>query len=97
MFVQWRFFFKQKRAYDMRISDWSSDVCSSDLRRDDPSGRPHVIRGRAFDLPAGYHLFVGRDTLERGDFRSIMTRALAWAVLPALEIGSGSCRGRECQ
>src|SRR3546814_19608892 len=25
------FFFKQKRAYEMRISDWSSDVCSSDL------------------------------------------------------------------
>src|SRR3546814_1642630 len=25
-------FFKQKTAYDMRISDWSSDVCSSDLR-----------------------------------------------------------------
>src|SRR3546814_7999723 len=25
------FFFKQKAAYDMRISDWSSDVCSSDL------------------------------------------------------------------
>src|SRR3546814_9928655 len=28
-----RFFFKQKTAYDMRISDWSSDVCSSDLNR----------------------------------------------------------------
>src|SRR3546814_5482489 len=28
------FFFKQKTAYEMRISDWSSDVCSSDL--------PHV-------------------------------------------------------
>src|SRR3546814_1532529 len=28
------FFFKQKTAYEMRISDWSSDVCSSDL--DDP-------------------------------------------------------------
>src|SRR3546814_10211804 len=27
------FFFKQKTAYDMRISDWSSDVCSSDLSR----------------------------------------------------------------
>src|SRR3546814_7063052 len=26
------FFFKQKTAYDLRISDWSSDVCSSDLR-----------------------------------------------------------------
>src|SRR3546814_1296870 len=30
------FFFKQKTAYEMRISDWSSDVCSSDLER---SGR----------------------------------------------------------
>src|SRR3546814_12989988 len=29
------FFFKQKTAYDMRISDWSSDVCSSDLDRFD--------------------------------------------------------------
>src|SRR3546814_13099935 len=30
------FFFKQKTAYEMRISDWSSDVCSSDLPRVDP-------------------------------------------------------------
>src|SRR3546814_6266782 len=32
------FFFKQKTAYELRISDWSSDVCSSDLARagDDP-------------------------------------------------------------
>src|SRR3546814_1975974 len=29
------FFFKQKTAYEMRISDWSSDVCSSDLLRFD--------------------------------------------------------------
>src|SRR3546814_17362607 len=29
------FFFKQKTAYEMRISDWSSDVCSSDLDLDD--------------------------------------------------------------
>src|SRR3546814_16427452 len=28
------FFFKQKTAYEMRISDWSSDVCSSDLAFD---------------------------------------------------------------
>src|SRR3546814_10583018 len=27
----WYFFFKQKTAYEMRISNWSSDVCSSDL------------------------------------------------------------------
>src|SRR3546814_1102963 len=30
------FFFKQKTAYEMRISDWSSDVCSSDL--------PHLVQ-----------------------------------------------------
>src|SRR3546814_6109047 len=32
------FFFKQKTAYEMRISDWSSDVCSSDLQRDGEYG-----------------------------------------------------------
>src|SRR3546814_4925827 len=31
-FVDCFFFFKQKTAYEVRISDWSSDVCSSDLR-----------------------------------------------------------------
>src|SRR3546814_7264002 len=31
-FIFYFFFFKQKTAYEMRISDWSSDVCSSDLR-----------------------------------------------------------------
>src|SRR3546814_10250756 len=33
------FFFKQKTAYDMRISDWSSDVCSSDLHAADSRGQ----------------------------------------------------------
>src|SRR3546814_6030987 len=32
------FFFKQKTAYEMRISDWSSDVCSSDLFAEDRIG-----------------------------------------------------------
>src|SRR3546814_7682182 len=31
-YILFFFFFKQKTAYEMRISDWSSDVCSSDLR-----------------------------------------------------------------
>src|SRR3546814_4713109 len=31
LFEHFFFFFKQKTAYEMRISDWSSDVCSSDL------------------------------------------------------------------
>src|SRR3546814_8072609 len=36
------FFFKQKTAYEMRISDWSSDVCSSDLVH--PAGTGLVLR-----------------------------------------------------
>src|SRR3546814_8749512 len=35
------FFFKQKTAYEMRISDWSSDVCSSDLEDEDQRGEHH--------------------------------------------------------
>src|SRR3546814_2048805 len=37
------FFFKQKTAYDMRISDWSSDVCSSDLHAVECIGLDHRI------------------------------------------------------
>src|SRR3546814_9206654 len=33
------FVFKQKTAYEMRISDWSSDVCSSDLHLDGAAGQ----------------------------------------------------------
>src|SRR3546814_16595810 len=45
------FFFKQKTAYEMRISDWSSDVCSSDLHRRRRRGGPR--RGRARNRGAG--------------------------------------------
>src|SRR3546814_19663880 len=51
------FFFKQKTAYEMRISDWSSDVCSSDLP--DP-GIKYVLRGWPYEgKPARYNLQVG--------------------------------------
>src|SRR3546814_4196160 len=43
------FFFKQKTAYEMRISDWSSDVCSSDLLR---ILRPRVQLQRRSGAPA---------------------------------------------
>src|SRR3546814_10555306 len=44
------FFFKQKTAYEMRISDWSSDVCSSDLRCTGPT-RPPALQARRLNLP----------------------------------------------
>src|SRR3546814_8524288 len=44
------FFFKQKTAYEMRISDWSSDVCSSDLVAD------HALAPDTLDRRARKHL-----------------------------------------
>src|SRR3546814_6038432 len=41
------FFFKQKTAYELRISDWSSDVCSSDLA----TGRSRAILPQFSDVP----------------------------------------------
>src|SRR3546814_5876510 len=43
------FFFKQKTAYEMRISDWSSDVCSSDLLVVDRHFRQFGARQQAGD------------------------------------------------
>src|SRR3546814_3612526 len=56
VFWCWVFFFKQKTAYEMRISDWSSDVCSSDLQD------RHV--GEA---PQAFELAFGERGAERGD------------------------------
>src|SRR3546814_1523736 len=54
------FFFKQKTAYEMRISDWSSDVCSSDLDRSviqTLEAIPHIVRSaRAIVGEAPYRL-----------------------------------------
>src|SRR3546814_7413369 len=43
------FFFKQKTAYEMRISDWSSDVCSSDLRQPVCDGSAHQPARRSLN------------------------------------------------
>src|SRR3546814_9979748 len=64
------FFFKQKTAYEMRISDWSSDVCSSDLPYyittaiNYPNGRPHIghaYEAIAADAIARFQRQAGRD------------------------------------
>src|SRR3546814_8948823 len=43
------FFFKQNTAYEMRISDWSSDVCSSDLLEDDQGMAAGLIKASGGD------------------------------------------------
>src|SRR3546814_1243461 len=49
------FFFKQKTAYEMRISDWSSDVCSSDLAQSE-RGRYFVKMFRGYSCPLALRL-----------------------------------------
>jgi signal transduction histidine kinase len=48
---------------------------------------PHSILGRKFDLAGAFHLFVGRDIEEHGQFRRNMVKAFAWSFLPALVLG----------
>src|SRR3546814_2146060 len=50
------FVFKQKTAYEMRISDWSSDVCSSDLHRDHMTTALHLQAIAAIGISVRQHL-----------------------------------------
>src|SRR3546814_4886114 len=59
-------FFKQKTAYEMRISDWSSDVCSSDL------GWGRLIFGQTFSDHAGIETALRDERLGRRDIALYM-------------------------
>src|SRR3546814_1725684 len=76
------FFFKQKTAYEMRISDWSSDVCSSDLPLQMDEKAVEVLRTSPEGLLAA--------VTER-------LRGLNDWTTEELEIGRASCRERVCQ
>src|SRR3546814_3702378 len=91
------FFFKQKTAYEMRISDWSSDVCSF------RSARSAFIATRPFTT--GHSQKDGKDEPDGGDeLRSQRRRARRFrGAAPhrddqqQIEIGRASCRERVCQ
>src|SRR3546814_7457864 len=88
-------FFKQKTAYEMRISDWSSDVCSSDLHRVDG-----IRANQLFDIQrVAVRRVLGAGA---GPQQTLWPRArLLRELLPARrredEIGRASCRERVCQ
>src|SRR3546814_2085219 len=91
------FFFKQKTAYEMRISDWSSDVCSSDLIG------AHVRRRLGVEnLKECYREIecVRERSGVRIDpgiaIRAVDTGNDAW-VGCGRKIGRASCRERVCQ
>src|SRR3546814_7363661 len=89
-FVVFSFFcFKQKTAYELRISDWSSDVCSSDL----PLWRTDFVRGGGRMAPAV------RDRAARELWRGVQGARPLSAVqriweYRARQIGRASCRAR---
>src|SRR3546814_10977501 len=95
-------FFKQKTAYEMRISDWSSDVCSSDLAVSaDAGGQQAAAAGvrQADDLLPADDADAGGDPRHPADHH-----AAGPAGVPApagrrfaMEIGRASCRERGCQ
>src|SRR3546814_8491382 len=88
-FLHFFFFFKQKTAYEMRISDWSSDVCSSDL----PTLRPLKTRPFRSVSPSAATWSV-RSACRTAVFSRLISR------LPPsrrLKIGRASCRERVCQ
>src|SRR3546814_2191431 len=88
------FFFKQKTAYEMRISDWSSDVCSSDLLALlDSLATVTLPPPESLGLPdgAGHVLVVLL-------FRSLVSLLdLQVPEIQHRQIGRASCRERVCQ
>src|SRR3546814_3095264 len=85
------FFFKQKTAYEMRISDWSSDVCSSDLEGGAVADPPET--GALHDA-AGAGAVV--KAMTRADIFEFFRR-LAEPDPDPRKIGRASCRERVCQ
>src|SRR3546814_3386788 len=89
------FFFKQKTAYEMRISDWSSDVCSSDLLL------PLIFHARDRLRRDGGPAFqiLGRDARQGRAAHLIALRLPRLARDPQhrRQIGRASCRERVCQ
>src|SRR3546814_6372302 len=71
MFLFFGFFFKQKTAYEVRISDWSSDVCSSDLYIERGTewlrDMGQRIAGRLHDVAASLSGAVERDRREAAE------------------------------
>src|SRR3546814_8746658 len=86
------FFFKQKTAYEMRISDWSSDVCSSDLAVE-AADEELALGHQQHALPIGLH-GLARRRVQPAEAAPVENCRLGRI---AEEIGRASCRERVCQ
>src|SRR3546814_2570775 len=97
------FFFRQKTAYEMRISDWSSDVCSSDLGRGHNSVS-HRCSWTARLQAAACHDQQQRDACAQPCSPAVVNRVKSHSLGScerqlnlSRTIGRASCRERVCQ
>src|SRR3546814_3947882 len=108
LFVCFFFFFKQETAYELRISDWSSDVCSSDLAYLPIYGDsmyPRFVNGEIIAVKE----IANRDVILWGEAYLVVTDERANGMITVkllhqhedadkiIQIGRASCRERVCQ
>src|SRR3546814_5292922 len=109
---QFFFFFKQKTAYEMRISDWSSDVCSSDLHgaevikveslKGDETRRlgPYREDDERREI-SGYYQSVNRNKKSIAlDLKTPDGRDVLMKLIDRADVvenGRATCRARVCQ
>src|SRR3546814_13199706 len=105
------FFFKQKTAYEMRISVWSSDVCSSDLGEAEAAARARDVLTDLYDrIEKGQEVDAGmvdgliamsaQPTLAgiiRHDVSDAPTGMIRTRKKTIVPIGRASCRERVCK
>src|SRR3546814_3104234 len=79
------FFFKQKTAYEMRISDWSSDVCSSDLAKhqSQPNELPSITSTPAAASSSRSASDAAKSLAARASLRRIRVASMSSSVIVA--------------
>src|SRR3546814_7124684 len=96
------FFFKHKTAYEMRISDWSSDVCSSDLQAFAimmPDWLPSLVSFSVYWLVSAtsIELTVAKAANSGMKRTTAAIKTVGKAKARVYQIGKASCRERVCQ
>src|SRR3546814_4285230 len=100
------FFFKQKTAYEMRISDWSSDVCSADLHAGVSFTAPGDYESEGLGYKLDYRVEGTQGDLDYPAAASWQTQGMFYDANGDLigvddtqgdvKIGRASCRERVC-
>src|SRR3546814_10247971 len=95
--VEVLFFFKQETAYEVRISDWSSDVCSSDLLRTLLDSGVEFAFVQLPQIEGAMGQFILTILAAINELEAGIISERTKAALGSVQIGSATCRARVCQ